>query len=185
MSSTSAWRVSPVTWLKRTRTSPIVWSTGRSPTNVMAWPPIERLSTREAPEETVRSPAQLATCEASMWPTEIPDASPSCAPSRLELAAITPGPRRVSALGSRTVSGPSGWAAAVRWLWVVQGAPAGLATVGSLVTCVETVARPALARQLAADCAAAGEAAASAAISARPPQTGSRRPRRRDRRPLA
>jgi hypothetical protein len=91
----------------------------------------------------------------------------------------------VVACGSLTVSGPTGCAAAPRWLCDVQGPPAGLATTGSLVTCVETVVRAALARQVADDCAAAEATAASAAINARPPQTGSRRARRRDRRALA
>ena len=128
---------------------------------------------------------QLAACEASTWPTEMPEASPSCAPSTLELAEITPGPIRVVAFGSLTVSGPTGCAAALRWLCDVHGPPAGLATIGSLVTWVEAAARAALARQTADDCAAAGATAARAAITARPPQTGSRRARRRDRRALA
>ena len=143
-------------------------------------PPIVSASTREAPEVTVRPSEQLAVCVASTTPTETPDASPSCAPATLAAAEITPGAIRIVAFGSLTVSGPTGCAAAPRWLCDVQGPPAGLATSGSLVTCVETVVRAALARQAAEDCAAAGATAVSAAMTARPPQSGSRRARRRD-----
>jgi hypothetical protein len=152
---------------------------------VTGWPPIDSASTRDAPDVTVCPDVQLAVCVASTTPTDTPDASPSCAPATLAADEITPGPIRVVACGSLTVSGPTGWAAAPRWLCDVQGPPAGLATVGSLVTCVETVVRAALARQVADDCAAAGAAAVSAAITASPPHSGSRRARRRDRRALA
>src|SRR5215210_5103546 len=146
----------------------MVWSNGWSATMLTGFPAIVSASTRELPEDVDVPLVQETTWLAVTTPVEIADVPrTSCDDLTLAVAARTPFPRRVCALGSETVIGPTGAASAGARASVLHGEPSGLATAGSEVTVGGVPERAALARQLSA-CACAGAALSAPANAATP-----------------